>query len=477
MSRNRDDRSVNNRTEGSSRTRNTSQNNRTNGNAKVQLDDEAISKIAMEVAKIIATAQNKSEKQVDQEENSSSSVIKKADKKIEDGRYNNKECTYKSFMSCNPPLFDGKKGAVEAQDWLNRMESVLDICECTENNRVRFAVCMFQTEALNWWNIKVRTKGKDIAKKMSWKEFVRTFLAKFCPPSEIERLEIEFFQLKLGNKTYREYVTKFNEVSRLVPHLATTEEQLTNRFIWGLPSEMRIFIKSKSPKSFSETVEAGAIIAAEIQHRQIESFTLKRKWEERKDNNKNHNFKRAKEMPKCRFCNKNHSGPCRSQPCPNCKRTGHLLQECRENRRCFECGDPGHLKPNCPKLQGHNNNQPNKPRGRAFVLTTEEARNTPDVITGTYPVNNIFARVLFDTGANRSLVSTTFRRYLNQEAQYLGHTFIVEMADGSKKEIVNIIRNCSINLNGHSIPINLMPIELGEFDIVIGMDWLAPYHA
>ncbi|KAK1429939.1 hypothetical protein QVD17_12297 [Tagetes erecta] len=477
MSGNRDDHSVNNRTEGSSRTRNTFQNNKINGNAKVQLDDEAISKIAMEVAKIMAAAQNKSEKQVDHEENSSSSVIKKADKKIEDGRYNNKECTYKSFMSCNPPLFDGKKGAVEAQDWLNRMESVLDICDCTENNRVRFAVCMFQTEALNWWNIEVRTKGKDIAKKMSWKEFVRTFLAKFCPPSEIERLEIEFFQLKLGNKTYREYVTKFNEVSRLVPHLATTEEQLTNMFVWGLPSEMRIFIKSKSPKSFSETVEAGAIIAAEIQYRQTESFKLKRKWEERKENNKNHNFKKAKEMPKCRFCNKNHSGPCRSQPCPNCKRTGHLLQECRENRRCFECGDPGHLKPNCPKLQVNNNNQPNKPRGRAFVLTTEEARNTPDVLTGTYLVNNIFARVLFDTGANRSLVSTTFRPYLNQESQNLGHTFIVEMADGSEKEIVDIIKNCFISLSGHSIPIDLMPMELGEFDIVIGMDWLAPYHA
>ena len=167
-------------------------------------------------------------------------------------------------MACKPPPFDGIKGAIEAQDWLNRMESVLDICDCKDHNKVRFAVHVFEAEALHWWNIVIRTEGKEKVKNMSWEEFVHKFLAKFCPPSETEQLEVEFFQLKLGNKTYREYVTRFNEISRLVPHLATTEEQLINRFIRGLPSEMRVFIKSKSPKTFSETVETGVIMAAEM---------------------------------------------------------------------------------------------------------------------------------------------------------------------------------------------------------------------
>ncbi|XP_076905064.1 uncharacterized protein LOC143560706 [Bidens hawaiensis] len=51
------------------------------------------------------------------------------------------------------------------------------------------------------------------------------------------------------------------------------------------------------------------------------------------------------------------------------------------------------------------------------------------------------------------------------------------MADGSQREIVDIIKNCTISLNGHTIPIDLMPMELGEFDIVIGMDWLDLYQA
>ncbi|KAJ0491386.1 putative aspartic peptidase, active, aspartic peptidase domain superfamily [Helianthus annuus] len=135
------------------------------------------------------------------------------------------------------------------------------------------------------------------------------------------------------------------------------------------------------------------------------------------------------------------------------------------------------MRSECPELKRNDRTQPNQPKGRAFVLTTEEAKTNTDVITGTYLVNDVYARVLFDTGANRSLVSTTFRPYLNQASQTLDHTFTVEMADGSQREIVDIVKNCKISLNNHVIPIDLMPMELGEFDIVIGMDWLTPYHA
>ncbi|XP_035838869.1 uncharacterized protein LOC118486493 [Helianthus annuus] len=133
------------------------------------------------------------------------------------GEYSkSKECTYKHFMSCKPQSFDGRKGALEAQDWLNRMESILDICECDDRNKVRFAVHMFEAEALHWWNIVVRIEGKKKVKEMKWEEFIHKFLAKYCPPSETEQLEVEFFQLKMGNKTYREYVSRFNDISRLV---------------------------------------------------------------------------------------------------------------------------------------------------------------------------------------------------------------------------------------------------------------------
>ncbi|XP_022032961.1 uncharacterized protein LOC110934075 [Helianthus annuus] len=239
---------------------------------------------------------------------------------------------------------------------------------------------------------------------------------------------------------------------------------------------MRVFIKSKSPKTFAETVEAGAVMAAEMILRQAESPAPKRKWEERKGDTRNNNFKRPKTFPQCQNCKRFHTGECRF-PCPNCKKTGHALQECKEKKKCFKCGDPNHMRSECPELKRNDRTQPNQPKGQAFVLTTEEAKTNADVITGTYLVNDVYARVLFDTGANRSLVSTTFRPYLNQASQTLYHTFTVEMANGSQREIVDIVKNCKISLKNHVIPIDLMPMELGEFDIVIGMDWLTPYHA
>ncbi|XP_022040189.1 uncharacterized protein LOC110942731 [Helianthus annuus] len=183
------------------------------------------------------------------------------------------------------------------------MESVIDLCECNDRNKVRFAVHMFEAEALHWWNIVVRIEGKEKVKEMKWEEFIHKFLAKYCPPSEIEQLEVEFFQLKMGNKTYREYVSRFSDISRLVSYLALTKEQLINRFIWGLPSEMRVFIKSKSPKTFAETVEAGAVMAAEIILRQAESHAPKRKWEERKGTPRITTLKGLKHFLNVKFAN------------------------------------------------------------------------------------------------------------------------------------------------------------------------------
>ncbi|KAI3755174.1 hypothetical protein L1987_54969 [Smallanthus sonchifolius] len=340
------------------------------------LNAEAIHNIAVEVAKVMKNAQTSNVNQSEErpEESSAASTPMREREKVEEKKRTattiplerkieetkSRECTYEHFMTCKPPSFDGRNGAVEAQDWLNRMESVLDLCDCNDHNRVRFAV----------------------------------------------------------------YITTRNGVL---------------------------------------SVEIGKQDIPRIS----ESPAPKRKWEEKKENNQSNNFKRPKGIPLCQTCNKYHFGICRLYSCLNCKKTGHILQECKEKKKCFECGDSNHMRYDCPKLNKNVRTQPTHPRGRAFVLTTEEAKNTPDVVTCTYLVNDVYACVLFDTCANRSLVSTTFRPYLNQASQSLGHSFIVEMADGSQKEIVGIIRNCTINLRNHTIPIDIMPMELGEFDINI----------
>nr|GFC93626.1 reverse transcriptase domain-containing protein [Tanacetum cinerariifolium] len=85
--------------------------------------------------------------------------------------------------------------------------------------------------------------------------------------------------------------------------------------------------------------------------------------------------------------------------------------------------------------------------------------------------------MLFDSGADRSFVSTTFSALLDVAPSTLNTSYAIELADGRISETNIVLRGCTLGLLGHPFDIDLMPVELGSFDVIIGMDWLAKYHA
>ncbi|GKF15089.1 putative reverse transcriptase domain-containing protein [Tanacetum coccineum] len=85
--------------------------------------------------------------------------------------------------------------------------------------------------------------------------------------------------------------------------------------------------------------------------------------------------------------------------------------------------------------------------------------------------------MLFDSGADRSFVSNTFSTLLDITPYSLDVSYAVELADGRTSETNTMLRGCTLGLLGHPFNIDLMPIELGSFDVIIGMDWLAKNHA
>nr|GFB22445.1 putative reverse transcriptase domain-containing protein [Tanacetum cinerariifolium] len=196
-------------------------------------------------------------------------------------------------------------------------------------------------------------------------------------------------------------------------------------------------------------------------------------------------------------CNYHHDGPC-APKCRNCNKISHLACDCRNtansnnanNQRgtelgqkptCYECGVRGHFRRECPKLKNNNNhgNQGRRNNAPARVYAIGRAGTDPDanVITGTFLLNNRYASILFDTGADRSFVSATFSTQINITPSTLDHCDDVELADGRIIELNTILRGYTLNLLNHPFNIDLMPIELGSFDAIIGMDWLAKYQA
>ncbi|GJY03001.1 putative reverse transcriptase domain-containing protein [Tanacetum coccineum] len=161
----------------------------------------------------------------------------------------------------------------------------------------------------------------------------------------------------------------------------------------------------------------------------------------------------------------------------------NLKRATRANQKgtgCYECGAQGHFKRKCPKLKNKNQgNQGGNDNAPAKVYVVGNAGTNPDsnVVTGTFLLNNRYASILFDTGANRSFVSTAFSSLIDITPTTLDHYYDVELADGKIIRINTIIQGCTLNFLNHPFNIDLMPVELGSFDVIIGMDWLAKYHA
>ncbi|GJR12166.1 putative reverse transcriptase domain-containing protein [Tanacetum coccineum] len=135
----------------------------------------------------------------------------------------------------------------------------------------------------------------------------------------------------------------------------------------------------------------------------------------------------------------------------------------------------------CPKLKKNKNrgNKVGNDRAPAKVYAVGHVGTNPDtnVMMGTFLLNNRYASISFDTGADRSFVSTAFSSQIDITPSTLDHYYDVELADGRIIGLNTILRGCTLNLLNHPFNINLMPVELGSFDAIIGMDWLAKYQA
>ncbi|GJR32883.1 putative reverse transcriptase domain-containing protein [Tanacetum coccineum] len=114
-----------------------------------------------------------------------------------------------------------------------------------------------------------------------------------------------------------------------------------------------------------------------------------------------------------------------------------------------------------------NQNGGERAHGRAFVIGGGEARQDPNVVTGGFFLNNCYASILFDTDADKSFMSTTFTPLISIEPTTLHVKYTIELADGMLIETGAIIRGCTLNLVNHPFNIDLMPIKLGSFDLII----------
>ncbi|GJT25434.1 putative reverse transcriptase domain-containing protein [Tanacetum coccineum] len=116
-------------------------------------------------------------------------------------------------------------------------------------------------------------------------------------------------------------------------------------------------------------------------------------------------------------------------------------------------------------------------QGIAYMLRDRNAHQDPNIVTGMFLLNQHLARVLFDSGANKSFISISLASMLNISPITIDTFYDIEMADRNLVSTNIVIQGCTLTLLNQPFEIDLMLIKLGSFDVVIGMDWLSKYHA
>nr|GEU47609.1 reverse transcriptase domain-containing protein [Tanacetum cinerariifolium] len=360
-------------------------------------------------------------------------------------------CSYFDFMNCQPLNFRRTEGVVGLSYWFEKMESVFHISGCAVENQVKFTNSTKLNVALTWWNGHVRTLGHDASDAMTWETLKKKLTNKYFPKGEIKKLKIELWNLKVKGNDVAVYTQRFQELALICTNFLDKETEKIDKYISGLPDNIHRNVMSTRPKTLDEAIElANDLMGQKLRTYAERQNDNKRKTDDSSRNNqqqqphRKQNVARAyiagpvekkayiRNLPLYTKCNYHHTRQC-APKCNNCKKYAHATRDCRVNvnnnnnnnnnnrvqntRTCFEYKEPGHFKKNFLKLK-----------------------------------NNGIAN--------------------GNDTHY-----DVKLADGKIIRVNTILRGFILDFLNHLFNIDLMPVPLGSFDVIIGMEVLREYHA
>ncbi|GKB87732.1 hypothetical protein Tco_0960004 [Tanacetum coccineum] len=116
---------------------------------------------------------------------------------------------YKEFISCQPFYFNGTEGAVGLIRWFERTELVFSHSKCAMENKVTFDTGTLTDDALSWWNAYAQPIGIEQANKITLTELKRLLTNKYCPQTEVRKMEDKFYNLTIKGDDLKTYIRRF----------------------------------------------------------------------------------------------------------------------------------------------------------------------------------------------------------------------------------------------------------------------------
>ncbi|XP_074357471.1 uncharacterized protein LOC141697130 [Apium graveolens] len=264
------------------------------------------------------------------------------------------------------------------------MEKAFTLIQVNDDSKSDYGSYFLKGEASFWWEFTLALEREG---PVSWARFTELFLGKYFPDCLQSQLEVEFLELKQGEKSVAEYEAMFTELAQLAPRYVNTKIQKARRFQQGLKPEVRSRVVALQLKMYTSVVQATLVIESDQKLASKERSDKKRKFNSGADKasreessqkfprkfgrNRNKRFRRkgftqtssdvtsiasapvqsTRPIVECMSCGRKHSGQSRKDvQCFKCDKKGHYASEYNSRNlgvTCFKCGKVGHISRNC----------------------------------------------------------------------------------------------------------------------------------
>nr|GEU65064.1 putative reverse transcriptase domain-containing protein [Tanacetum cinerariifolium] len=287
--------------------------------------------------------------------------------------------------------------------------------------------------ALTWWNSHVKTVSHEVAYEMTWKALKNMMTNKYCLRGEIKKLEIKLWNLKVKGTDVMSYNQRFQKLALMCTSMFPEESDEVEKYAGRLPDMIQGSVMASKPKKMQDAME----FATELMDQKIRTFADRQTKNKRKlDDNS-----RKVQLLMLMLTTK--------EPLWRIRGLSLVLNVARNGGAT----------------------------SRAYAVWNAGKNPDANVVTGTFLLNSRYASVLFDNGADRSFVSIVFSSLIDIVLTVLDHVYDVKLADEKIIRVNTIIRGCTLKFLNHLFNIDLIPIEIDGFYVIIGMDWLVKYHA